>query len=97
MDRRGAPEIARRRAEAGVHGGDCGPRRAQLAKTTLALAQAGLARRRRLDPTGHDESRYLQPIQDYAARGITPAEELLEKFHGPWDRSVDAVFKEYAY
>ena len=62
----------------------------QLAKTTLALAQAGLARRRRLDPTGHDESRYLQPIQDYVARGITPAEELLEKFHGPWDRSVDA-------
>src|SRR5262247_1779443 len=48
----------------------------QLAKTTLALAERGLARRRRLDTTGHDESRYLQPIQDFAARGITPAEEL---------------------
>ena len=57
----------------------------QLAQTTLALAEQGLARRRRLDPGGHDESRYLRPIQEYVARGITPAEELLEKFHGPWD------------
>jgi glutamate--cysteine ligase len=69
----------------------------QLAKTTLMLAEKGLARRRRLDPGGHDESRYLRPIQEFVARGITPAEELLEKFHGPWDRSVEPVFKEYAY
>jgi len=69
----------------------------ELANTTLALAERGLARRRRLDTSGHDESRYLRPIQDYVARGVTPAEELLEKFHGPWGRSVEPVFKEYAY
>jgi glutamate--cysteine ligase len=69
----------------------------QLAQTTLALAEKGLARRRRLDSSGQDESRYLRPIQEYVARGITPAEELLEKFHGPWERSVEPVFKEYAY
>ena len=68
-----------------------------LAKTTLTLAERGLARRRRLSAGGHDETRYLQPIQDYVARGITPAEELLEKFDGPWGRSVEPVFKEYAY
>jgi glutamate--cysteine ligase len=68
-----------------------------LAKTTLALAEAGLARRRRLSTGGHDETRYLQPIQEYVERGITPAEELLEKFEGPWGRSVEPVFKEYAY
>ena len=28
---------------------------------------------------------------------MTPAEELLEKFHGPWGGSVDPVYKEYAY
>jgi glutamate--cysteine ligase len=39
----------------------------------------------------------LRPIEEYVARGITPAEELLEKFHGAWDRSVEPVFKEYAY
>src|SRR5512133_3249131 len=69
----------------------------QLAKTTIALAGHGLARRRRLDARGQDERRYLRPIEDYVSRGITPAEELLEKFHGPWGHSVEPVFKEYAY
>jgi glutamate--cysteine ligase len=69
----------------------------QLAKATLALAQEGLARRRRLDANGYDESRYLQPIEEYVARGITPAQELLDKFHGPWGGSVEPVFREYAY
>jgi glutamate--cysteine ligase len=69
----------------------------QLATTTLALAEQGLARRRRLDPTGQDESRYLRPIQEFVTRGITPAEELLQKFHGDWHGSVDPVFREYAY
>lgn len=68
-----------------------------LAKATIALAQKGLARRRRLDAGGEDERRYLRPIEEYVARGITPAEELLEKFHGAWDRSVEPVFTEYAY
>ena len=69
----------------------------QLAKTTIALADNGLARRRRLDARGQDERRYLRPIEEYVGRGITPAEELLAKFHGPWDGSVEPVFKEYAY
>jgi glutamate--cysteine ligase len=68
-----------------------------VAKTTMALANKGLGRRKRLDARGQDESRYLRPIEDYIARGITPAEELLEKFYGPWGNSVDPVFREYAY
>jgi glutamate--cysteine ligase len=68
-----------------------------LAKDTLRMSERGLARRRRVNDWGHDESWYLRPIQDFVARGITPAEELLEKFHGPWGGSVDPVYKEYAY
>jgi glutamate--cysteine ligase len=68
-----------------------------LARTSVAIAESGLARRRCLDAGGHDESRYLQPIQEYIARGITPAEELLEKFRGRWGGSVEPVYKEYAY
>src|SRR5262245_50229514 len=68
-----------------------------LAKSTLALAEEGLARRRWLDRAGHDESRYLRPLQEIVARGITPAEELLKKFHGPWGGSVEPVYKDYAY
>jgi glutamate--cysteine ligase len=68
-----------------------------LARKTLDLSRQGLARRDRLDDSGCDESRYLEPLQEFVERGITPAEELLEKFHGPWAGSVDPVFTEYAY
>jgi glutamate--cysteine ligase len=69
----------------------------QLAKATLAMSEQGLRRRRRLDRNGQDETRYLRPLQEFVARGITPAEELLEKYYGPWGRSVDPIFAEYAY
>ena len=63
----------------------------------MALAEAGLKRRKRLDHDGRDETLYLEPLQEFVARGITPAEELLEKYHGPWGGSVEPVFDEYAY
>src|SRR4051795_5025164 len=44
-----------------------------LARQSLDLAQAGLKRRRRLDSEGRDEARYLAPLQEFVARGITPA------------------------
>jgi glutamate--cysteine ligase len=68
-----------------------------LAKATLRLAEQGLARRRRHDRAGHDETHYLRPMQEFVARGITPAEELLEKFNGTWNGSVDPIYKDYAY
>ena len=68
-----------------------------IAKQTLALAEQGLVRRKKLDHNGRDETRYLRPLQEIVARGITPAEELLEKYHGPWNGSVEPIFDEYAY
>jgi len=68
-----------------------------LARETLALSRAGLARRKKFDPYGADETRYLKPLDEFAERGETPAEELLRKFYGPWGGVVDPVFREYAY
>jgi glutamate--cysteine ligase len=68
-----------------------------VTRETLALSRAGLARRQRFDPYGADETRYLKPLDEFAERGETPAEELLRKFHGPWGGMVDPVFAEYAY
>ncbi len=68
-----------------------------LAQETLRLCAKGLARRRRLDRNGRDETRYLRPLEESIARGLTPAEELLEKFHGEWGGSVEPIFEEYAY
>jgi len=68
-----------------------------IARETLALVRAGLARRRKFDPYGADETRYLKPLEELAELGETPAEELLRKFYGEWGGSVDPVFQEYAY
>ncbi|HTK12224.1 MAG TPA: glutamate--cysteine ligase [Xanthobacteraceae bacterium] len=68
-----------------------------LAREVLGLVEQGLVRRKRLDRTGRDETRYLLPLQETAARGMTPAEELLEKFHGPWHGAIDPIYSEYAY
>jgi glutamate--cysteine ligase len=68
-----------------------------LARQTLEMARAGLARRNRLDSSGRDETLYLEPLEDFVGRGITPAEELLEKYRGPWGGSVEPVYTEYAY
>jgi glutamate--cysteine ligase len=69
----------------------------ELARECMAIAHAGLRRRNRLDAAGRDETRYLAPLDEILAQGRTPAEELLEKFHGPWGGSVDPVYTEYAY
>jgi glutamate--cysteine ligase len=69
----------------------------EIAAEMLKLSRAGLARRKRLDISGQDETRYLEVLEDRLARGTTPAEELLEKFHGPWAGSVDPIYTEQAY
>src|SRR5262247_3973005 len=68
-----------------------------LAQETLRLCSRGLARRKRLDRNGRDETRYLRPLEESIARGMTPAEELLERYHGEWNDSVEPIFDEYAY
>jgi glutamate--cysteine ligase len=68
-----------------------------LARDTLRLAEQGLIRRKRLDRNGRDETRYLRPLWESVAREITPAEELLGKYHGEWGGSVAPIYDEYAY
>jgi glutamate--cysteine ligase len=68
-----------------------------IARETLTLARAGLERRKRFDPYGLDETRYLVPLEESAERGETPAEHLLRQFYGPWGGSVAPAYKEYAY
>jgi glutamate--cysteine ligase len=69
----------------------------EIATDILKLARAGLTRRERLDLGGQDETRYLEVLEDRLARGTTPAQELLEKFHRSWAGSVDPIYTEEAY
>jgi len=63
----------------------------------LALAQAGLQNRRRYSESGRDEAIYLDPLLATLQSGRSPAEDMLDAFHGRWQGSVDPLFKEYAY
>jgi glutamate--cysteine ligase, plant type len=68
-----------------------------LAREALALSVQGLRNRKRLNESGRDESVFLEPLLAIAQSGRTPAEEMLEAYHGRWNRSVDPIFKEQAY
>ena len=93
LDRGGTAEAARRRAEAGFQGGNPRPQRARAGARNVAAGSQGLARRKRLDRNGRDETRYLRPLEESIERGITPAEELLREFHGDWGGSVDPILR----
>src|ERR1700757_4547239 len=69
----------------------------EIAKECLALAHAGLRRRGRNDHIGRDETRHLEPLDRIIDCGRTPAEEMLEKFHGSWKECVEPAYEDYAF
>jgi len=68
-----------------------------LAREVVAIARAGLRARGRKGALDADETGYLQILDPIVEGGRTPAEELLEAFHGPWGGNVDSVFEALAY
>jgi glutamate--cysteine ligase, plant type len=68
-----------------------------LALEVLAIAREGLRRRHHLSCYNSDETHYLDPLQEIAESGRTPAEEFLDAYETRWGRNIDPVFREYAY
>ena len=69
----------------------------ELANEALKIAVAGLQRRARRNSNGTDESRFLEPLMEFADANETPAERKLALYHGPWQGNIDKVFEEFAY
>jgi glutamate--cysteine ligase len=67
-----------------------------LAREVLEISRAGLVARKCADRSDN-EALFLDPLFETVDRGSTHAEEMLAKFEGAWGRSVEPVFKEYAY
>ncbi|MBF0124171.1 MAG: glutamate--cysteine ligase [Magnetococcales bacterium] len=65
----------------------------QLALEVLAIASLSLQHQQQYDSNGQDESIYLEPLLAIASSGITPAQRLLEAYHGPWRGDVNQLFK----
>jgi glutamate--cysteine ligase len=69
----------------------------ELALEALKISGQGLKRRARINANGADEAVFLEPLIEFALANETPAERKLALFHGPWNGSVDPVFREFAY
>ncbi len=69
----------------------------EVARHVVGLAREGLRRRARLNWDGQDETRYLAPLEETVATGLTPAEVKLRRFEQEWGRSVDPLFTEFAF
>jgi glutamate--cysteine ligase len=63
----------------------------------VAIAKEGLKRRARLCPSGADETGYLSELEEIADTGITPAERLLDLYHGPWQGDAGRAYEDLAY
>ena len=68
-----------------------------VARNALALSRAGLQRRAALDGAGQDETRHLAYAEEIVSSGRTPAERLLERYHGAWGGSVRPAFEECVF
>jgi glutamate--cysteine ligase len=68
-----------------------------VAQDLLAIAREGLRRRGRAREGLADETSYLAPLDEIADSGLTPAERLLELYHGPWRGDVRNVFEAAAF
>ena len=69
----------------------------EVAKETLAIAEKGLKRRKRFNTFCEDEAHFLSALFAIVEDGRTPAEVLLEAYHGRWHGRLEPLFKEFAY
>jgi glutamate--cysteine ligase len=68
-----------------------------LARTVLDIASAGLTRRARLNSAGDNESGFLDPLNEIVASGRTPAERMLDRYHGDWHGDVSKIYSEMSF
>ncbi len=68
-----------------------------IAREVVAISRSGLKARGRKGAMDADETGYLQILDAIVRAGRTPADVLIEKFHGDWGGNVDPVFTELAY
>ncbi|WP_026758219.1 glutamate--cysteine ligase [Sediminimonas qiaohouensis] len=76
-----------------------GVRMHDLARAALDIAEAGLKARAREGAGGllRDETHFLNALRESVETGRTPADELLEKYHGEWAGDLSRVYTEYSY
>ena len=68
-----------------------------IAREMVQIARRGLTARGYLNSDGHDETVYLQPLEEIVASGQTLAERLLHECRTEWNGDISEVFRRHAY
>ena len=83
----------------GLHAEVNGIKMLELSKEVLDIARSGLKARARPGLGGmvQDERHFLHALEDSVENAQTPADELLERFHGDWNGDLTKIFADYSY
>ncbi len=68
-----------------------------LAAELLEIAARGLGARARLNDAGDSEDGYLDPLREVVRSGKTPAELLLDQYHGAWGGDLGRIYGEMSF
>ena len=68
-----------------------------IAVDMVGIARHGLKNRAKFSGGMVDERGYLSELEDIADSGVTPAERLLDLYHGPWQGDVKRLYADFAY
>lgn len=70
-----------------------------LAREAVAISQMGLVNRARAGAGGMvpDETHFLNALHETVESGKTPADELLDHYHGEWNGDLTRIYAEYSY
>jgi glutamate--cysteine ligase len=68
-----------------------------LARRVVEIAAEGLTRRARLNSAGDNESGFLDPLNDVISTGKTPADRLLDLYHGEWQGDLSRIYSEMSF
>ncbi|VXB73193.1 glutamate--cysteine ligase [Brevundimonas sp. G8] len=68
-----------------------------IAVDLVNIAKQGLKNRAKFSGGMVDERGYLSELEDIADSGVTPAERLLDLYHGAWQGDVKRIYADFAY
>ena len=64
-----------------------------LGREVLAIAKSGLTARARLNTSGDYETGFLQTLEEIVDSGKSPAQRMLDRYHGEWGGDISRVYK----
>ncbi|MFQ5667777.1 MAG: glutamate--cysteine ligase [Candidatus Binatia bacterium] len=69
----------------------------EFARELMVIAEAGLERCRQVNAAGESEALYLERLRELVRRGRSPAELLIDKWNGSWNRDVTRLIEGSSY